>query len=773
MTSKQPPVEGKEGTAGKASGFSYYAADVPEHQQENDDHYMALSRDAYRDGVDWFDASVRRQQERNQSLFNSKHPKGSKYWSDQYRKKSKIFRPKVRTAIKKREASVGVAFFSTSDVVHCAPVNDRDEAQQLAAEVHMALLNYRLDQDQSWFLTCVGGFQDADKQGVVAARVDWLYSSAQTAYEEEYEDGFGNVQKQTVIEDEVTEDRPNVTLLPLENLKVSPSCDWRDPINTSPYVIEDMPTYVHEIKSRMASGQYRQLDDGVLKAAVKQDWDSIRKAREGDERLDRYDNEVAINEFQIVWVRRYIMKIDGQDWCWDTLGGEFLLSDVKPLNEVYLHGLRPYVWGRSNIETHNPYPAGMPQLLDSLQSEANDLANLRLDNLKLALNKRYLLRRGGMTDVRSLLRNVSGSVTMTGDPDADVKVVETRDVTGSSYQEQDRLNLDMDDLSGSFQGGSVMANRKMNETVGGMSLTADAANEVKELDLRTYAETFVEPVMRHIIALEAAYETDMTVLRVVGEQVMFTDNQTGQKSPLSVKEVLQLLKENTKVRVNVGFNSTNPAKRIEKLALALKVVFDYMPFMQGELDGGELVNEVMGAVGHDGERFFPSLGKDGPNPQVAQLQQQVQQLTQALEMKQVEAQAKLQDTQIREQGALQREQMKLQTQLQIAREKGQLDAAMSQMKNRLEQYDRQLASMKAGVEREELELQKQALAHTIKQAETADMREDRRMNFDMTTKVAGAAADRSPEEGPMDLKGNDKAGVMARENYDLIPQNIL
>ena len=83
-------------------------------------------------------------------------------------------------------------------------------------------------------------------------------------------------------------------------------------------------------------------------------------------------------------------------------------------------------------------PAGDPELIEGLQEETNDIANLRLDNVKLALNKRYYAKRGAGIDVRSLVRNVAGSVTFMNNPDTDVKTVETRDVTTSSYEEQNR-----------------------------------------------------------------------------------------------------------------------------------------------------------------------------------------------------------------------------------------------------------------------------------------------------------------------------------------------
>ena len=58
------------------------------------------------------------------------------------------------------------------------------------------------------------------------------------------------------------------------------------------------------------------------------------------------------------------------------------------------------------------------------------------------------------------------------DPDMDVRVIDTRDVTGSAYAEQDRINMDFDELQGNFSISTIQGARSLNETVGGMSLMA-------------------------------------------------------------------------------------------------------------------------------------------------------------------------------------------------------------------------------------------------------------------------------------------------------------
>ena len=73
------------------------------------------------------------------------------------------------------------------------------------------------------------------------------------------------------------------------------------------------------------------------------------------------------------------------------------------------------------------------------------------------------------------------------DPDQDVRIVETRDVTGSAYAEQDRINMDFDELQGNFSTSTVQGARNLNETVGGMQLLAGSSSSVAEYVLRTFS----------------------------------------------------------------------------------------------------------------------------------------------------------------------------------------------------------------------------------------------------------------------------------------------
>lgn len=577
---------------------------------ETSTDFLQMARHAFTASDDYFNASIRRNVEQDIRQAQGLHPSGSKYTLEGSKGRSKLFRPRTRAAIRKSESVAAEAFFSTVDVVNVSAEDDEDERQQASADFHQHLLNYRLQKSIPWFMTVIGAYQDALTTGVVASYQYWHYD-----------------EKRGI-------DKPCIKIIPIENLRIDAAADWTDPICSSPYVIEMIPMYVKDVKYRMQqddpkTGQkkWKTLEESQIIAAAKQTSDTIRLQREHG-RTDSKDQTNAVTDYSIVWVHKNIMEHDGEDILFFTMGTEALLSDPVPLKERYHTGKRPYVIGQCMIETHKLYPGGTPRISRDTQAEINDIANLRIDNVKFALNKRYFVKRNKQVDLRSLMRNVPGSATLMDDPKEDVVPVDFKDVTSSSYEEQDRLNLDFDDITGSFSGSSVQSNREMNETVGGMELLTDDANQVGGYMLRTFVETWVEPVLRQVIQLEQAYETDEVILALAGQKAQLIQK-------YGVDEITdELINRELTLNVNVGMGATNPFKQIKKFMQGMNSLRDLLSdgtLMNYNLDVKEVIKELFGKLGYrDGGRFFKMKGQD---PTVTALQNMVQSLQQQLAQK--------------------------------------------------------------------------------------------------------------------------------------------
>lgn len=576
-------------------------------------YWLRLSSQAYSKSTDYFDGFIRPAVEDGLRQFNNQHSRDSRYLTDAYKLKSKVFRPKTRTSIRKHEAMAAGAFFATVDVVNVSPVNDRNELHRDAAALYKELLEIRLSNTSRrsipWFQTCIGGYQEAMTNGVVAAKIEWEINELKGI------------------------DRPRAPLIPVENLRLDPASDWMDPVNTSPYLIYLIPMYVKDVKAKMKSGKWQPCEESTMLASRTNSNDSTRQVREG--RADSKEQAGALTDFTIVWVHEVIMEDEGEDLVFFTLGNDHLLSMPIPLAERYYHGQRPFIIGNCVVEAHKVYPSSFCNMVKGTANEINDLANQRMENIKLVLNKRYTAKRNKQVDLRSITRNIAGSVTMLTDHD-DVKIMETPDVTASSYNEQDRLNSDFDDLAGGFSGSSVATNRNLNETVGGMNLLAANGNQVSDYQLRTYVETFIEPFMRLLIATEREYETDQEVLTMAAERAGIAQIHDA------------LLQQDVILSVNVGMNNTNPQVQAERFIYGVTAIAKIKPELTARLKDEELVKELFGKLGYrDGLRFF-DMQKDLTDPidaqikqlSIAKLQAEIEQLQQSSAVKEVEAMVK-------------------------------------------------------------------------------------------------------------------------------------
>jgi hypothetical protein len=704
--------------------------------------WMVLARENFQISQNWFDISVRRRIEDNLAHAYGRHASGSKYYSPDYDKRSKYFRPKTRTMMRKLEAALALALFSTAEVTNSEALNQSDPAQVTAAKVHTAVLNHRLKQTVPWFKIALAGFFDAMSQGVVLSCQEWRYQEA-TIIEDEY-DATGKATGVERKKTKITRDTPWVRLIPVENVRIHPSSDWADPINSSPYVIEQIPWFVddlvYHIKNARSYGsqvpylkdfnEQELLSGGSDQSATAQ---VIRQARETGARLDRYSQVQQGQHNRIVWVHRNIVRVDGLDYVYETLGTVRQLSDPVPLEEVFGISRRPYVMGNCMIEPHRIYPSGPVEVSKSLQEFGNDILNQRNDNIRLALNNRYIVKRGQMTDMRSLMRNVPGSITMTTEPTSDVKQLETKDVTSAAYTEQDRIDLDFGDVTGTMSQSTIGAVSQRDQKVRNTELLGQGADLVTELGLRTYVETWVQPVLAQCVELEREFENDQTVLEIAAGETSQSDWQTA----------FRAMQQPVNLQVSVGFGNTDPLQRIQRLAIGFSTIGQMAPQMAAEVSGPEVVREVMGILGYkDGSRFFPSVKQQGQeDPQVTNLKKQVADLQAAAQQEAAKHASAEKIAQIRASSAEKIATIKAQVQANVALGTQAAKHYVADLKHQIAQLDTQILREGNVIKQGQLLLEREALSNSIMQA-------DREFQLKIATSIPSPQQATLPTETP-------------------------
>lgn len=581
-----------------------------------DTDWLTLSRQAYESSTSYYQTYLQPQWVRNIANFKSRHPPNSKYYTESYKYRSNLFRPKTRSTIRALESASATALFSSSDIISIQAQDDTDPRNVWAAKFMQELVNWRLTNSIPWFTTCLAGVQDALVHGCVISHQYWEYAEQTQVVKKPMMDPLsglpilgpdGTPVVLDTIEKTVVKDTPRIVLIPPENIRISSAADSMDALNSSPYLIHLLPMFVCDVMERMGKGKnrktgepdWRQVSKAVLARAVQSnstDLSGTRRARESAQRDPTAAQFEEISDYQITWIHKNIIRRQGKDWLYYTVGpAEALLSDPVPLEDVYLHAEkeRPYVMGIAIIEAHRTHPAALVELEQDLQAEANDTANQRIDNVRLAMNKRYFVREGRRVDVQSLLRNVPGSVTMMVDPEADVKIVSTPDITASAYQEQDRINVDFDELAGQFSTGSVQTNRKLNETATGMQLMESSAGQVAGYTLMTLVKTWIEPLLRQMVRMEQKYETDEVAMAVAGAKANIQEMDAA------------LFDYNLNVTVNVSMGSVTPMQKLQRFVGGLQSLAQLMPDLPMTLNKEEVIKEVFGQLGYqDGARFF-------------------------------------------------------------------------------------------------------------------------------------------------------------------------
>lgn len=573
-------------------------------------NWIQRARDAFRFSTTYVDANYRKLWDDSIRAFNNQHASDSKYNTELFRKRSNLYRPKTRAVIRKNEAAAAAAYFSNLELVSVNPMNEAIKEERASAEVMEQLLKYRLTISIPWFMLMMGGIQDAQVQGASIAHVYWRF------IERYDEDGRVTLR----------EDSPVVDLIPIENMRIDPSAHWLDPINSSPYLIHLIPMYWCDVKDRMKfpdpkGRRWKKYPPSAAFARTEYSDDSTRQARNGLQQ-DPSQEKREISDYDIVWVHRHIHRWEGRDWEFYTLASERLLTLPEPLTTNVWHGQRPYVMGRAIVETHKPIPSSLPTLTRGLQEEANEIQNQRSDNVKFVLNKAYLVKRGKNVDLASLVRNVPGRITLVDDPANDVQEMNWPDVTQSAYLEQDRIDGDFNDIAGNFSPLQVNTSRTPRESTHTMKMLQAPSNLLTEYMLKTYTETFAQPVLRQLMLLEKHYETDDVILALAGERAKIQ-----QRYGMS-KVTDEMLDRQLTLSVNVGMGATDPVMKLQRFVYAIMSFANISRSPPPGMDLKEIAKEMFGLSGYqDGSRFMI----EGQDPEVVKLMQQNQMLMKQLQ----------------------------------------------------------------------------------------------------------------------------------------------
>ncbi len=593
-------------------------------EQPSNTEFLAMVREAETQATTYMNQINRRSWTQGYRAFNNKHFANSKYNSEDFSNRSKLFVPATRKAVRKDMAAVAASLFGSIDSVTVMPGNEADNDQRASAAVAQELVNYRTDRASNkasmpWFHIAMGSRMTATITGFCISKQSWKLELRRTKTESVEDEETGEKRERDVWEPDI--DRPDCELFPPENYVIDPAANWTNPAQDAAYVFLKFPMRIDEIrrKQRDPRRPWKALSESLLRGSgggqSRFDMEAIRRAREnGIDRLN--DVEQNNKQFDIIWVYECFIRAAGEDWTFLSVGDKQLLTDPAPVREVYPEqfGERPLVMGYGSLEPFRIFPMSPVESWQPVQQEINDIRNLTLDAIKQNVTPVTKVVRGRQIDLEQLKRRSQGSSIMVTKPD-DVTWEKTPDISNAVITMKQFLDVDFDDLAGQANYGTVQNNNALGKTLGGLQLAAGAANAVQEFDIRVWIETWCEPVLAQIVRLEQYYESDPTVLGLCGERAkLFQKFGINQISD-------DLLEREVTLRVNIGLGAGDPQQRLGKFASALSIVTPICQTSPDFMTGKKKVNidavfdEVFGGAGYrDGGKRFIQDGEPQQNP---------------------------------------------------------------------------------------------------------------------------------------------------------------
>lgn len=616
-------------------------ADTPPNESEEEQiDFLNLIRQAEEQSQLYLNQVNRRSWSQSLRAFHQEHFVGSKYTKPDWRNRSKIFRPKTRSAVRKDMAAVAASLFNNLDAIACLPGDESNPRQKASAAVLQALVNYRLDRNSPkvgipWFHVSMGARQDSLLTGICVSKQSWKLDvtkrlDPEKAMEQGDDGVYEEVERDVLVP---TIDRPDCQLIPPENIIIDPAADWTNPAQSASYLILKWPMRLDEIKKKMESPirPWNTVSDTILLSSVengKFDMSSVRRAREMG--LDRLDETQTGQDFQVIWVYENFMRVGGEDWTFITVGDKEYLTDPTPVKEVYpeQQGDRPLVIGYGSLESHRIFPMSPVESWQQYQIELNDLANLTLDAIKQNVMPVTKVVRGRQIDMDQVKRRSSGTAIIVSEKD-DVTWERPPDVPQSVPVLTRSLELELDDLAGQFNGSTAQDSNALSRTLGGLKLVSGSANAVQEFDIRIWIQSWCEPVLAQIVRLEQYYESDPVVLGLCGEKA-----QLMQKFGIN-KIDDELLEQEVTVRVSIGLGAGDPQQRFQKFAMATQLAMPLLAHAQEFKDGSltidpiAVMEELYGTAGYrDGGKRFIKKGNPQQNPlqdlEAAKLQSEIE-----------------------------------------------------------------------------------------------------------------------------------------------------
>ena len=427
--------------------------------------------------------------------------------------RSKLFIPYTYQIVETVVPKLMLAMFEQRPYARTVPlgVNDNEERREKAKSMNN-LLEYFFMQKMAFIPTMADVFKNLVLYGTAITKQKWDYKTRKVRKKVPKNIlGFDMKNSFRTVETEVVEcDNPVVEDIDIQRFYFDPAGMT---IKDQRYNIQEYWIDRHELLQKNELSKTEEYPNGIYI-----NLDKVSNRNEGADTGGYADvnntfmpSEVGISEASNGKKGIHILEYWLGEWLVMVANeNTVVLSIPNPFD----HMEKPFVkWTFSNVP-HQFYGEGTAQPIKDLQDELNTIRNQRIDNVSIALNKMWKIRRDSSIDTKQLISRPAGFVEV--DEMDDLEEIEMKDVTQSGYNEETIVKQDIDLTTGvnDTQRGSSPERR---ETATTMSILDKAGSERFQLIVLLLGMGGFKEMVAQIIGLVKQYVDKPTEILITGE----------------------------------------------------------------------------------------------------------------------------------------------------------------------------------------------------------------------------------------------------------------
>lgn len=425
---------------------------------------------------------------------------------------AQLFIPYSFTAVETVIPRIAEAVFSSDPIVAVKPVAPDDISN---AKINEVLLNWQL-RKMNLFETLIILSKMCLVYGTCVAKVDWKkdirhkfrVNPLMDVYGYPVYNEQGKVQTQKEEYDVVMYDDPYIYPIDLYRFYIQPGATS---IEDAEYCIAVTETTIGELKQLETAGIYKNISKlEEVKGTLKFDKGKNRYTNvnltDPNTTVDNYSEKVTLYEY---WENNRVIVV-AEDKV-------VIRNEENP----YWHCRKPFVAAKICPVENEFYGIGLMEMVKSLQAELNDVRNQRLDNVKLALNKMYVVARDADVDIKKLISEPGGIIS--SNYVDGVKWIEASDITASAYSEAKIITDDIQNVHGIYDY-SKGATPNQRETATGILSLQEAANVRFKLMIMVMLKNLLNPSVEIMNDLNQQFITSEKVLMLTGQEFVRIEN---------------------------------------------------------------------------------------------------------------------------------------------------------------------------------------------------------------------------------------------------------